>query len=169
MKILETARSQLRTVEVEDAAFYLELVNTPGFIANIGDRGLRTLEAAREAIVAGPVAMQAALGHAIWLVELKDSGTPIGMCGLIKRDTLDGVDLGYAFLPAYQGQGHAVEAARAVVEYAREVLGFERLMAIITPGNAASYALADKVGLKFSRLVHLTPDDSGTLLFEMKL
>ncbi|MES2898583.1 MAG: GNAT family N-acetyltransferase [Pseudomonadota bacterium] len=169
MKILETERLLVRTVEVDDAAFYLELVNSPGFIANIGDRGLRTEDAAREAIRTGPVAMQAARGHAIWLVEIKESGVAIGMSGLIKRDTLDEVDIGYAFLPAYHGHGYAVEAARAVVDYGRDVLGLKRLAAIITPGNAASYAVVDKLGMVFSRMVYLTPSDTGTRLYEMTL
>lgn len=169
MKILETERLLIRTVEADDAVFYLELVNTPGFLAHIGDRGLRTVEAAREAIVAGPVAMQAARGHAIWLVELKDGGAPIDMSGLIKRDTLEQVDIGYAFLPAYHGNGYAVEAARAVLAYGRETLGLARLMAIISPGNERSQAVLEKIGMRFERVVYLTPDDCGTCLYEMAL
>ncbi|MEJ7806199.1 MAG: GNAT family N-acetyltransferase, partial [Telluria sp.] len=83
MVILETERLRLRTIGAEDAPFYLELVNTEGFIANIGDRGIRTLEAAREAIAAGPVAMQQARGHSIYLAELRHSAEPVGMAGLI--------------------------------------------------------------------------------------
>lgn len=169
MKILETARLLLRTVDPGDAPFYLELVNDPDFLAQIGDRGIRTLEAARTHIENGPMRMQATLGHAIWLVALKDSGTPIGMCGLIKRDTLPEVDLGYAFLPAWRGQGYAFEAARASVEHARDVLGLARLLAITSPGNTASGALLEKLGLRFDKIVHLAPDDAGTRLYAMQL
>ncbi len=169
MKILETERLLIRTIEAEDAAFYLELVNTPGFIANIGDRGLRTIDAAREAIITGPVAMQAARGHAIWLAVLKESGAPIGMSGLIKRDTLQEVDIGYAFLPEHHGKGYAVEAARAVVAYGRETIGLKHLMAIISPGNEASRILLEKIGMRFKSVVHLTPTDTGTCLYEMVL
>ncbi len=168
MLILQTARLTLRTIEEGDAPFYLALVNTPQFIANIGDRGIRTLEAARAAIASGPVAMQAALGHSIYLVALKEGATPIGMCGLIKRDSLDDVDLGYAFLPPYFGHGYASEAALGVVAHARQ-LGIPRLAAIVSPGNAASSALLAKVGMRGRGLVYLGPQDSGTLLYGMDL
>lgn len=169
MKILDTARLSIRTVEADDAPFYLELVNDPDFLAHIGDRGIRTLDAARAHIDNGPVRMQAELGHAIWLVTLKDSGAPIGMCGLIRRETLPGVDLGYAFLPAWRGQGYAFEAARAVVDYARDALGLARLLAITSPDNTASGALLEKLGLRFDKIVHLTPEDPGTRLYAMQL
>ncbi|WP_187362891.1 GNAT family N-acetyltransferase [Massilia aquatica] len=169
MKILETARLVLRTIEAADAPFYLELVNDPDFVVHIGDRGIRTLAAARVHIENGPVRMQAALGHAIWLVARKDSGAAIGMCGLIKRDSLPGVDLGYAFLPAWRGQGHAFEAARAVVGYARDTLGLARLLAITSPHNTASGALLEKLGLRFDKIVHLAPEDPGTRLYAMQL
>jgi RimJ/RimL family protein N-acetyltransferase len=169
MVILQTARLSLRTVEEADAPFYLNLLNTREFIENIGDRGIRTLAAARDAIANGPVAMQAALGHSIYLVELKDSGVAIGMCGLIKRDTLDDVDLGYAFLPPYFGQGYGHEAAAAVLEHARGALGMTRLVAITSPGNIASIALLEKLGMRFEKLVHLHPEDTGTRLYSIDL
>jgi RimJ/RimL family protein N-acetyltransferase len=165
MKILETERLVLRTVEADDAPFYLELVNDPSFIANIGDRHIRTIEAAREAIESGPVAMQAALGHSIYLVERKEDGKPVGMSGLIKRDSLDHVDIGYAFLPAYRGLGYAYEAGAAVVAHAREQVRLPRLLAIVSPDNAGSISLLAKLGLTFEALVHLTPDDPGTNLY----
>lgn len=168
MRILETDRLALRTIEEEDAPFYLNLLNTREFIDNIGDRGIRTLAAAREAIAGGPVAMQAELGHSIYLVELKDSGVAIGMCGLIKRVALDDVDLGYAFLPAYFGKGYGHEAAAAVVGHAR-ALRMQRLVAITSPGNLASIALLTRVGMRFEKLIHLHPDDSGTRLYSMDL
>jgi len=166
MNILETERLRLRTIEVEDAPFYLNLLNTPEFVANIGDRGIRTLAAAREAILNGPVAMQAVRGHSIYLVELKDSAAAIGMSGLIKRDVLDDVDLGYAFLPAWFGQGYAIEAARAVVDHARQ-FGLQRLVAITNPDNHASNALLLKIGMRYDKLVHLHADDAGTRLYVM--
>ncbi len=169
MLILQSARLSLRTIEEADAPFYLNLLNTREFIDNIGDRGVRTLAAARETIASGPVAMQAALGHSIYLVELKDSAVAIGMCGLIKRDTLSEVDLGYAFLPAYFGHGYGVEAAAAVLEHARSALHMRRLVAITSPGNTASNALLQKIGMRFDKLVYLTPEDSGTRLYRIDL
>lgn len=169
MKILDTARLRLRTVEPDDAPFYLELVNTPDFITHIGDRGTRSIEAARAAIVNGPVAMQAARGHSIYLVTLKDDGTPIGMAGLIRRDTLDDVDLGYAFLPAHYGKGYAWEATSALLPYARGRLGLTRLVAIVSPENDASNALLRKLGMRFERVIYLGPADTGTRLYGMVL
>jgi len=164
MQVLETERLLLRTITPDDAPFYLELVNDAAFIEFIGDRGIRTLEAAREAIVNGPVAMQAALGHSLYMVELKADRTPIGMCGLIKRETLAEVDIGYAFLSEYRGQGYAYEAASAVFGYA-PAIGLRRLMAITSPSNTASIALLSKLGFRFQALIHFTPDDRGTNLY----
>lgn len=169
MHILDTERLVLRTLDGNDALFYLELLNTPDFIANIGDRGLRTVEAAREAIEKGPMAMQAARGHSIYLVQMKATGIAIGMSGLIKRDTLDDVDLGYAFMPEYGGQGFASEAALAVVAYARDVLGLQRLVAITTPGNEASERVLRKVGMQFEKMVYLTDNDPGTRYHAVEL
>lgn len=169
MKILETERLALRTIQAEDAPFYLNLLNSPPFIANIGDRGVRTLKAAREAIEQGPAAMQAARGHSIYLVELKASGVAIGMSGLIKRDSLQDVDLGYGFLPPYFGKGYAHEAAVAVVEHARRDIGLRRLVAITSPGNTASNALLEKIGMRYETLLYLSADDPGTRLYSMDL
>lgn len=169
MKILDTERLRLRTLQISDAPFYLELLNTRAFIDNIGDRGIRTLKAARDAIRSGPVAMQAARGHSLYLVELKEGGAPIGLSGLIKRDTLDDVDLGYAFLPAHFGKGYALEAARAVLAYARDHLGLARVVAITSPGNEASNKVLTRAGMQFEKMVRLTPDDTGTRLYAIAL
>ncbi len=167
--ILDTERLRLRTIDVADAPFYLALLNTDAFIANIGDRGIRTLEAAREAIESGPMAMQQARGHSIYLVELKATGEAIGMAGLIKRDGLDDVDLGYAYLPQHFGRGYAIEAARALLPHARERVGLRRLVAITSPHNAASNALLEKIGMQFEGVIKLGPDDSGTRFYAMSL
>jgi RimJ/RimL family protein N-acetyltransferase len=105
--------------------------------------------------------MQARYGHSMYVVELKDSRVPIGMCGLIKRETLVDVDIGYAFLPDYRGQGYAWEAARATVEHAR-ALGITRLAGITSPANVASNELLKKLGLRFKGVMFLTSEDPGT-------
>lgn len=168
MHILDTERLRLRTLALEDAPFYLQVVNTQGFIEFIGDRGIRSVDAAREAIAGGPVAMQAALGHSLYLVERKEDGAPIGMCGLIKRETLAEVDIGYAYLPQFGGMGYATEAAAGTLAYAASI-GIRRLLAIASPGNAASNAVLRKIGMQFQDLVHLTPEDTGTLLYSCDL
>jgi RimJ/RimL family protein N-acetyltransferase len=164
MDILETKRLRLRTVTGEDAAFYLELVNDPAFIEHIGDRGIRTEDEARRAIAEGPAAMHEARGHSLYVVVLKETDTPIGMCGLIKRDTLEDVDIGYAYLPRYRGCGYAFEAGQAVLAYA-PTIGIRRVAAITSPQNVASNQLLLKLGLHFERFTHLTPDDQGTNVY----
>jgi RimJ/RimL family protein N-acetyltransferase len=166
--ILETARLRLRSATPDDAAFYFELVNDPAFIEHIGDRGIRTLDQAREALLAGPIAMQETRGHSLYVAELKEGGAPIGMCGLIKRDTLDEIDLGYAYLPAWRGHGYAWEAARAVLDFA-PTLGIRRLLAITSPNNIASNGLLRKLGMRFERFIHLVPEDAGTNLYSIEL
>jgi RimJ/RimL family protein N-acetyltransferase len=112
--------------------------------------------------------MQHARGHSLYVVELKEGGAPIGMCGLIKRETLDGIDIGYAYLPDWRGQGYAFEAAQAVLAYA-PTLGIRRLLAIASPNNIASNGLLRKLGMGFVQFMHLVPEDAGTNLYRMEL
>jgi len=168
MQILETARLRLRIATPDDAVFYHALVNDPDFIEHIGDRGIRTPDEARAALLAGPIAMQEVRGHSLYVVELKEGGSPIGMCGLIKRDTLDDVDVGYAYLPAWRGQGYAFEAAQAVLAYA-PALGLERVVAITSPGNVASNGLLRKLGMRFERFAYLVPEGPGSNLYSIEL
>lgn len=154
--ILRTDRLRLRLVTEDDAPFYLALVNDPAFIEHIGDRQLRSVDAARRGLRDGPIAMQAKHGHSLYLVERLEDGMPLGLSGLVKRDTLDDVDIGYAFLPAYRGHGYALEAGQAVVRHAA-ALGIRRLAAIVAPGNAASIALLQRLGLRFARRATLAP------------
>jgi RimJ/RimL family protein N-acetyltransferase len=165
LKILETERLVLRGMAPEDAPFYLELVNDPAWLRYIGDRGVRTLEEARAAILRGPVAMQERLGFSLYLTELKAGAAPIGICGLIKRDGLDDVDIGFAFLPQFCGQGYAFEAAAAVMIHAHRVIGLNRLVAITAPGNQSSIRLLEKLGLRFERMVRLTESSAESKLF----
>lgn len=166
MDILATERLRLRTITLDDAAFYYALVNDPAFIEHIGDRGIRTVEQARQSIGDGPIAMQVQRGHSLYVAELKTDGTPVGMCGLIKRETLAGVDIGYAFLPPWRGLGYALEAARGVLDYA-PTLGLRRVLAIASPNNIASNRLLLKLGMRFERFTHLTPEDAGANLYSI--
>lgn len=163
-QIARTDRLRLRLVHEDDAPFYLALVNDPAFIEHIGQRNVHSLDAARRGLRDGPVAMQARHGHSLYLVELRADGTPVGLSGLVKRDALEHVDIGYAFLPAYRGRGYAFEAAQAVVGHAA-TLGIERLAAITHPGNAASIALLLRLGLRFDKLASLAPDQPPINLY----
>jgi [ribosomal protein S5]-alanine N-acetyltransferase len=164
--ILETKRLRLRHLAPDiDAEFILELLNDPSFIRYIGDKGVRDLDAARRYIVEGPVKSYEAHGFGLNLVELKTNAKPIGICGVLKRDTLPDPDIGFAFLPVYWNQGYAFESAAAVMDHARETLKLARVLAITSPDNEASQKLLDKIGLRFDRLVKLTEDAPEIKLF----
>lgn len=160
LNVIETDRLTLRHFTTDDAAFILALVNDPTWLEYIGDNGVRTLEDASAYIVNGPVAMYARVGFGLYATALKEEGTTIGMCGLIKRETLEDVDIGFAFLPQYRSQGYAYEAAAAVLAYGRQELGLERIVAITVPENLRSARLLEKLGLHFERLITLAGDDN---------
>lgn len=165
MTILETQRLILRELSTEDAEFILELLNEPSFIRNIGDRGVRTIDGANSYILNGPVASYAKNGFGLYLVKLRETDESIGMCGLIKRDTLQDVDIGYAFLPRFWSKGYAVESALAVKEYAKNVIGLNRIVAIVDPENEGSIRVLEKIGLQFEKMVRLSEDDIDLKLF----
>ena len=160
----ETQRLILRELTADDADFVVAQLNDPDFIRNVADRGVRTAEAARKYIEDGPVASYTRNGFGLWLVKQKASGTPIGICGLIKRDGLDDVDLGYALLPSFRSQGFALEAATAAMTQA-SALGLARVVAIVSPGNAASISLLRKLGFRRERSVRLADDAEELELF----
>ena len=168
MIVLHTERLRLRHMTPDDAAFMLGLLNDPAWHRYIGDRGIRTIDAAREHIINGSMAMVARLGFGFYLVERKEDGRPIGICGLAKRDFLDDVDIGYAFLPQYGGQGYAFEAAQGVLAHAR-ALGLTRLVATVVPENAASIRLLEKLGLRFERSFQAPDSERALQLFGMEL
>ena len=165
MTVCETRRLRLRHLTSHDAAFILELLNDPEFIRNIGDRGVRSLEDAQRYIQSGPVAGYQKSGFGLYLVELKEDGTPIGICGLLKRDYLEDVDVGFAVHPAFRHQGYAFEAAEAVIRHGREVLGLQRIVAIVSPDNHASIKLLRRLGLQYERNVRASDVDRETALF----
>jgi len=165
VKVLETARLALRWLETDDAEFILQLVNEPSWLRFIGDKGIRTVDDARSYIEEGPVAMYRQLGFGLYLVELKESGDPIGICGLIKRDALEDVDLGFAFLPAFWGNGYAFESAAAVMDYGRRTFKLSRLLAITSQDNEISARLLEKLGFHFERLTRLATDSAEVKVF----
>src|SRR5215216_3044837 len=128
-----------------DAAFVLELLNDPDFIRYVADRGVRTVEDARRYINERFVESYRRQGFGFWLVKPKDAKVPAGICGLVKREGLPGVDVGYAFLPPFRSKGYAYESALAVLRHAREVLGLRRPYAITNPGNAGSIRVLEKL------------------------
>lgn len=153
--VLETERLSLREVEEADWRFVLELLNSPGFLENIGDRGVRTEVEARDYIRDRMVGPYRDLGFGMWLAVQRRDRRPVGLAGLVKRDGLDEPDLGYALIPDAWGRGYAQEAAAAVVAHALDNLGISRLAAITTPENFASMAVLRKVGFTFRGMIQL--------------
>lgn len=162
---LETDRLRLRRLSVDDAEFILRLLNEPSFIQNIGDRGVRTIEEARAYILKGPIASYEKFGFGLLLVEEKETGLPIGICGLLKRAVLEDVDIGYALLPEFCSRGYALESASAVVSYARVKFGSKRVLAVVNPDNQSSIRLLGKMGFQYERMVRLSNDAPEIKLF----
>ncbi len=169
MKILETDRLLLRQLTTEDAPFILALLNEPSFLQNIGDKGVRSIADARGYLLDGPLASYERYGFGLYLVERKDSHAALGICGLLKRETLEDADIGFAFKPEFWGQGYALEAARAVKAYAHERLGLERMVAITLPSNRGSIRVLEKLGMRFERMIRLTEGGEELMLFACEL
>jgi len=163
--VIETERLVLRRLDADDAPFIFALVNDPDWLRHIGDKNVRSLDDARAYLVNGPIEMYAKHGFGLYAVERREDGALIGMCGLIKRDTLDDVDIGFAYLPAYRAQGYAREAAAATLAYARDGLGMRRVVAIVSPANHASARLLERIGLKYESAVRPAEDRDPVDLF----
>jgi RimJ/RimL family protein N-acetyltransferase len=165
LTVTETARLRLRHLSGADAAFVLELNTDPDFIANIGDRGVHTLQDAQRYIAEGPAQSYERFGFGLFLVERKDSCVALGMCGLLRRDSHPDVEIGFAFLPQARHRGYALEAAAATLQLGVDALGLTRIVAITAPDNAASIRILKHLGLRFERMVHFTPDGRESRLF----
>ncbi|SET97795.1 GNAT family N-acetyltransferase [Stigmatella erecta] len=165
MKVLETDRLLLRRLSMEDAEFILKLVNEPSWLRFIGDKGVRNLDDARNYLLKGPLAMYSRFGFGLYHVALKDSGLPIGLCGLIQRDTLPDVDIGFAFFPGFWSQGYGYEAASAVLAYGARTFGLKRIVAITSLDNHSSIKLLERLGLTFERLITLSEGGETLRLF----
>lgn len=162
---LETERLFVRRFSVDDAQFILTLLNEPSFIRYIGDKKVRNVEDARQYILNDPVASYERNGFGLCLVELKESHTPIGMCGLLKRDELPDPDIGFAFLPDFWNKGFALEASTAVLNDARERLRLQRILAITSLDNDASIKLLERLGFTFEKLMNLSADREQVRLY----
>lgn len=160
---IRTPRLALRHLGESDAPFIVELLNDADFLRFIGDRGVRTEDDARQYVENGPRASYAAHGFGLYRVAERESGASVGICGLLKRDSLEDVDVGFAFLPAFRGRGYAREAAEAVLGEARDRFGLTRVVAIVSPQNEVSARLLERLGFSFERLVRLGPKDEVRL------
>ena len=166
--VIETGRLSLHELSADDssdAAFILRLLNEPSFLKNIGDRGVHSLEDAHNYLRIGPMESYRANGFGLYRVQVKAGDATAGLCGLVKRATLQDVDLGYALLPEFCGHGYAVEAAKAVLADARARLHIDRIVAIADPRNEASVRVLQKLGFRYEKMVQLTPGAIELKLF----
>ena len=157
MVIQETERLTIRPFDLGDCDFIIRLLNEPSFIANIADKGVRDRTQAAAYLTEGPLKAYREHGHGLYRVALRDTGQPIGMCGLIKRECFQEVDLGYAFLPEFTGRGYALESGRAVLAYGAEALGLKTVIAIVLPANLPSTTLLERLGFTLADTVTLPP------------
>lgn len=162
---IETERLRLEPVTVDDAELLLAVWNDPAFIEHVTDRGIRTLEQARDAIEDGAQASFTTYGHGPCSLSLKSDGSKIGICGLFRRDNLDDPDIGFSVLPDFCGQGFASEAAFAIIDRACAEMQLDRVTAIVSPKNVASIGLIEKLGLRFERMITMPGDDEEICLY----
>jgi len=165
--VCSSERLQLRHLVDTDAAFILELLNDPDFIRNIADRGVSTIEAAVQYISNGPAASYARFGFGLFLVELRDPAVPIGICGLLRRDSHPDVEIGFAYLPAFRGKGYGFEAAAATLKFGSETLHLERIVALTAPDNHASMQLLEKLGFQLQGTLQLQEFGRPSKLFAL--
>jgi RimJ/RimL family protein N-acetyltransferase len=166
--VLDTERLSLRHFDLDDAEFIVRLLNEPAFHQHIGDRGVRTIEDAHRYLREGPLASYARHGFGLWCVTTKDEARrPIGMCGLLKRDTLPDVDVGYAFLADVWSRGYATEAVRATLAHGRQRFGLTRVLAVVSPGNERSVAVLARNGFVGAGRCRLAEGGPEVLLFAL--
>jgi RimJ/RimL family protein N-acetyltransferase len=165
--IFETERLKLRKFNLHDTTFIVELFNSPGWLQFIGDRNVRTEEQAVSYLKNGPIKSYVENGFGLYLVEIKDMGTSIGMCGMLKRDGLENPDIGFAFLPDHTGKGYARESAEATLKYALETLQLPKISAITKPDNQRSIRLLEGIGLKFEKRISASNDEVALLVYSI--
>lgn len=167
--VIDSARLRLRPLTPDDAPFILALVNDPDWIRYIGDRGVRDLDDARRYVVDGPMASYTRHGFGLYLVTRRSDAVPIGICGLIQRETLPAPDIGFAFLPAFRGHGFAAEAVDALLRCARELADADQLYAVVQPDNARSLHLLHQAGFRPAGTTRLVPDGPELTLLSVAL
>jgi ribosomal-protein-alanine N-acetyltransferase len=164
MTVIITPRLVLRELTADDAPFILELLNETEFVRFIGDKGVKNVADARDYIRKGPVDSYVRHGFGLYAACLRD-GSPLGICGLVKRDGLSDPDLGFAFLARYRSKGYALESARAVLQRGRNEFKLARILAITTPDNERSVALLQKAGFEFEGMIRLGESAEELKLF----
>lgn len=163
MITITTDRLEITEFSVYDTNFIIELLNSPGWLRYIGDRGVHDTDSAVAYLMNGPMKSYNERGYGLWLVKLRDTNEPIGMCGLIQRDYLPRVDIGFAQLPQYDGMGYAYEAASAVLKHAVQQLHMHTVLAIVTPDNQHSLRLLHKLGFADKGMIDVEGEELALL------
>lgn len=166
---LETENLYLRRVALDDADLMLAIWNDPAFVRYVGDRGVRNIEQARNAVKSSALRLYAEFGYGPYVVMQKSDNARIGICGLFRREHLDEPDIGFALLPDYCGKGLAGEAAFAVLAHSRDDLGLETITAIVSPENESSIALIRKLGLSFAGMITMPGEEQEICLYRTVL
>ncbi|WP_434362196.1 GNAT family N-acetyltransferase [Parasalinivibrio latis] len=167
--IYQTSRLRVRAFTHDDAAFIQKLLNEPGFIQNIADKGVRSCEDAINYLDSVPLASYEKYGYGLWCMELKETGQPVGMCGLVKRDYLAHPDIGYAILSDFYRQGLTAEAVAGTIAWARDEMDMPALLGIVNVGNEASQKVLEGAGLSYQGLVEPAPDMPSLQLYKILL
>jgi RimJ/RimL family protein N-acetyltransferase len=167
LRIAETERLVLRELSPNDAVFLCELLNDPSWLQNIGDRNVRTPQDAERYIHEKFIGSYKSFGFGMYLAELKNAGSPVGLCGLVKRDSLPDPDVGFALLPRFWNQGYAFEATKAVMSYARTGLNLSKLLAIVKPDNVSSIKLLERLGFCPQGVYHPPNGATDLTLYEI--
>lgn len=166
--IFETERLLIREFNIDDVEFIITLLNTPTWLQFIGDRGVKNIEDAKNYLINGPMKSYRENGFGLSMVEMKDGSVPIGMCGLIKRDSLDDIDIGFAMLPQYAGNGYGYEAASATMDHAKKTIGLNRVVAITVIDNIYSIGMLKKLGMQFEKMIRLD-EEKELMLFSKEI
>jgi RimJ/RimL family protein N-acetyltransferase len=168
MIVLETERLQLCRLSFDYCEFIVELVNEPSFKRYIGDKNVNSQDEARRYLREGPIGNYEQFGYGLFLVNLRDTETPAGICGLVRREEFEDPDIGFAFLKRYRENGYASESAKAVLEYGFETLELRRIIALADPDNEPSLRLLEKLGFAYEREVRMSEDDHDINLFSIE-
>ena len=163
--IFKTNRLILREAELSDSKFFFDLLNSEKWLKYIGDRGIKTLDNAAKYINDKLIKSYKTNGFGLYVYELKESNIPIGICGFIKRDYLDSLDIGFALLPEYERKSYTYEISDAVMKFGRETLGLKKVVAITTEDNIASQKLLNKLGFGFKSYINEPETNEKLLLY----
>ena len=163
--VIETERVVLRKFTIDDAAFMLEMLNTPTWLRFIGDRNVKTLEEAENYLLNGNIRSYQEYGFGFYVVVIKETQESIGICGIVKREGLEDVDIGFAFFQQFMVKGYGYEAGSATLNYALNDLKIKKIVAIVDPENVVSIALLKKIGLQFEKMIQLSPKGIELMLF----